>query len=145
SKLKIDPFAFEFEVRPKEASVVRKLPEKKWRDNLWMANRKRLKTEKRPLNIYEMHISSWKRHEDGSFYSIKELQETLIPYVKEMGYTHIEFLPLMEHPLDESWGYQAVGYFAFSSKYGTMEDFQDFVEAAHFENIGVIMDWVPGH
>lgn len=144
-KLKIDPFAFQFEVRPKDASIIHRLPEKKWRDSLWMANRKRLNLENHPLNIYEVHFSSWKRKEDGTFYSFKELQETLIPYAKERGYTHLEFMPLMEHPLDESWGYQITGYFALASKYGTMEEFQDFVEAAHQQNIGVIMDWVPAH
>lgn len=142
---KIDPYAKEFEVRPKDASIVKGLPEKKWSDGLWIANRKRKPVYERPLNIYEVHLSSWKHNEDGSWYSIKQLQEELIPYVKEMGYTHIEFLPLMEHPLDASWGYQTTGFYALSSKYGTMEDFQDFVEAAHKANLGVIMDWVPGH
>lgn len=144
-KLKIDPQAFEFEVRPKEASVIKELPQKKWRDGLWMANKKRFPAHERPLNIYEVHMSSWNRHPDGSWYSIPELQAELIPYVKENGYTHIEFLPLMEHPLDASWGYQATGYFAFSSKFGTIEEMQDFVEAAHLANIGVLMDWVPSH
>lgn len=144
-KLKIDPQALEFEVRPKEASVIKELPQKKWRDGLWMANKKRFSVHERPLNIYEVHMSSWNRHPDGSWYSIPELQAELIPYVKENGYTHIEFLPLMEHPLDASWGYQATGYFAFSSKFGTIEEMQDFVEAAHLANIGVLMDWVPGH
>lgn len=144
-KLKIDPQAFEFEVRPKEASVIKDLPQKKWRDGLWMANKKRFPAHERPLNIYEVHMSSWNRHPDGSWYTIPELQAELIPYVKENGYTHIEFLPLMEHPLDASWGYQATGYFAFSSKFGTIEEMQDFVEAAHLANIGVLMDWVPSH
>lgn len=144
-KLKIDPQALEYEVRPKDASVIKELPQKKWRDGLWMASKKRFPVYERPLNIYEVHMSSWKRHEDGTWYSIPELQRELIPYVKEMGYTHIEFLPLMEHPLDASWGYQATGYFALSSKFGTLEDMQDFVEAAHLANIGVLMDWVPSH
>lgn len=142
---KIDPYAYQFEVRPKDASIVKDLPQKKWKDGLWMANRKRRMIYDRPLNIYEVHLSSWKHHDDGSWYTIRELQEELIPYVKEMGYTHIEFMPLMEHPLDASWGYQVTGFFGLSSKYGTMEEFQDFVEAAHQAHIGVIMDWVPGH
>lgn len=142
---KIDPFAYAFEVRPKDASVVRDLPHKNWKDGLWMANRKRYEVYSRPLNIYEVHLSSWKQHTDGSWYTIKELQEELIPYVKEMGYTHIEFMPLMEHPLDASWGYQTTGFYGLSSKFGTIEEFQDFVEAAHQANLGVIMDWVPGH
>ncbi|WP_051237722.1 1,4-alpha-glucan branching protein GlgB [Lacticigenium naphthae] len=144
-KLKIDPFAHEFEVRPKDSSVIKFLPQKKWNDGIWLANRKRLTVYERPLNIYEVHMSSWKHHEDGSWYSITDLKNELIPYVKSMGYTHIEFLPLVEHPLDASWGYQATGYFAISSKFGTMEEFQEFVDTAHQENIGVIMDWVPGH
>lgn len=144
-KLKIDPYAFEFEVRPKDASIVKGLPEKKWKDGLWSANKKRFSIYERPLNIYEVHLSSWKHHDDGSWYTIPELKNELIPYVKKMGYTHIEFMPLMEHPLDASWGYQLTGYYALSSKFGTMEEFQDLVEAAHLANIGVIMDWVPGH
>lgn len=144
-KLKIDPYAFEFEVRPNDASIVKSLPEKKWRDGLWTAGKKRFSIYERPLNIYEVHLSSWKHHEDDSWYTIPELQQELIPYVKKMGYTHIEFMPLMEHPLDASWGYQLTGYYAVSSKFGTMEEFQDFVEAAHLANIGVLMDWVPGH
>ncbi|MER2131721.1 MAG: 1,4-alpha-glucan branching protein GlgB [Carnobacterium inhibens] len=144
-KLKIDPYAFEFEVRPKDASIVKGLPEKKWKDGLWSANKKRFSIYERPLNIYEVHLSSWKHHDDGSWYTIPELKNELIPYVKKMGYTHIEFMPLMEHPLDASWGYQLTGYYALSSKFGTMEEFQDLVEVAHLANIGVIMDWVPGH
>lgn len=144
-KLKIDPYAFAFEVRPKEASVIKALPERKWKDGLWMANKKRYPIYERPLNIYEVHMSSWKQHGDGSWYTFPELQAELIPYAKEMGYTHIEFLPLVEHPLDASWGYQATGYYALSSKFGTIEEFQDFVEAAHQAGIGVIMDWVPSH
>lgn len=142
---KIDPYAYAFEVRPGDASVVRDLPQKQWKDGLWMANRRRLEIYSRPLNIYEVHMSSWKHHEDGSWYTIRELQEELIPFAKDMGYTHIEFMPLVEHPLDASWGYQATGFFGLSSKFGTMEEFQDFVEAAHQANIGVLMDWVPGH
>lgn len=144
-KLKIDPYALEFEVRPKDASVVKDLPKKKWKDGLWTASKKRFSVYERPLNIYEVHLSSWKHHDDDSWYTIPELQNELIPYVKKMGYTHIEFMPLMEHPLDASWGYQLTGYYALSSKFGKMEEFQDFVEAAHLANIGVLMDWVPGH
>ena len=142
---KIDPYALEFEVRPKDASIVKELPKKEWSDSGWLAARNRWPIYSRPLNIYEVHLSSWKHHEDGAWYTIPELEEELIPYVKEMGYTHIEFMPLMEHPLDASWGYQPTGFFALSSKYGTMEEFQNFVEAAHNEGLGVIMDWIPGH
>lgn len=142
---KIDPYAYAFEVRPKDASIVKDLPEKQWKDGLWMANRRRLEIYSRPLNIYEVHLSSWKHHEDGSWYTINELKDELIPYVKDLGYTHIEFMPLMEHPLDASWGYQATGFYGLSSKFGTVEDFRAFVEAAHQANLGVLMDWVPGH
>src|SRR5699024_9157541 len=116
---KIDPYALEFEVRPKDASIIKELPEKKWGDNSWLASRNRWPIYQRPLNIYEVHLSSWRHHEDGSWYTIPELQEELIPYVKKMNYTHIEFMPLMEHPLDASWGYQSTGFFAISSKFGT--------------------------
>lgn len=142
---KIDPYALEFEVRPKDASIVKELPQKNWKDSGWLAARNRWPIYQRPLNIYEVHLSSWRQHEDGSWYTLSELQEELIPYVKEMNYTHIEFMPLMEHPLDASWGYQSTGFFSISSKFGTIEEFQDFVEAAHQEGIGVLMDWVPGH
>lgn len=142
---KIDPYALEFEVRPKDASIVKELPKKKWQDSGWLASRNRWPIYQRPLNIYEVHLSSWRQHEDGSWYTLPELQKELIPYVKKMNYTHIEFMPLMEHPLDASWGYQTTGFFAISSKFGTIEEFQDFVEAAHKEGIGVLMDWVPGH
>jgi 1,4-alpha-glucan branching enzyme len=142
---KIDPYALEFEVRPNDASVVKELPNKEWEDNSWLATRNRWPVYDRPMNIYEVHLSSWKHHEDGSWYTITELKEEMIPYVRDLGYTHIEFMPVMEHPLDASWGYQATGFFAVSSKFGTIEEFQDFVEEAHKEGLGVIMDWVPGH
>lgn len=142
---KIDPYALEFEVRPNDASVVKDLPIKDWKDNSWLATRNRWPVYDRPMNIYEVHLSSWKHHEDGSWYTITELKEELIPYVKDLGFTHIEFMPVMEHPLDASWGYQTTGFFALSSKFGTIEEFQDFVEEAHKEGLGVIMDWVPGH
>ena len=106
---------------------------------------KRLGFQKRPVNIYEVHASSWKLKEDGQPYTFKELKEELIPYLVEMKYTHVEFLPLMAHPLGMSWGYQLMGYFAFEHTYGTPEEFQDFVEACHQNNIGVLVDWVPGH
>ena len=98
-----------------------------------------------PLNIYEVHASSWRRHPDGRTYTFAELADSLIPYVKEMGYTHIEMMPLMDHPLDASWGYQITGYYAVCGRYGTLEEFKDFVNQAHQAGIGVIMDWVPGH
>ena len=144
-KYKIDPYSFAYEVPPKDASVVFDMPEKKWKDGRWAANKKRKSIYQKPLNIYEVHFSSWKKHDDGSWYSFKDLTETLIPYVKEMGYTHIEFMPLMVHPLEASWGYQITGYFAVAARYGNLLELRDFVEEAHKEGIGVIMDWVPGH
>lgn len=143
--LKIDPFAVRFEKRPGDAAKLYNFPEKKWKDGLWRGRSKRSNPFKRPLNIYEMHASSWKHHEDGTPYSFAELKTELIPYLVEMNYTHVEFMPLMEHPLGRSWGYQLIGYFALSSYFGTPAEFQDFVEECHLNNIGVFVDWVPGH
>lgn len=143
--LKIDPFAIRFETRPGDAAELYTFPEKKWKDGLWRGRNKRSNSFKRPLNIYEIHASSWKQHEDGRPYRFSDLKDELIPYLVEMNYTHVEFMPLMEHPLGQSWGYQLIGYFALSSYYGTPAEFQDFVEACHLNNIGVFVDWVPGH
>ena len=143
--LKIDPFAIRFEKRPGDAAKLYNFPEKKWKDGLWRGRSKRSNPFKRPLNIYELHASSWKHHEDGTPYSFAELKTELIPYLVEMNYTHVEFMPLMEHPLGRSWGYQLIGYFALSSYFGTPAEFQDFVEECHLNNIGVFVDWVPGH
>lgn len=142
---KMDPFAIYLEPRPGTGAVIRKKKTKKWKDGLWMGRRKRFGFQKRPVNIYEAHASSWKLKEDGQPYTFKELKEELIPYLVEMNYTHVEFMPLMAHPLGMSWGYQLMGYFAFEHTYGTPEEFQDFVEACHQNNIGVLVDWVPGH
>ena len=142
---KMDPFATYLEPRPGTGAVIRKKKTKKWKDVLWMGRRKRFGFQKRPVNIYEAHASSWKLKEDGQPYTFKELKEELIPYLVEMNYTHVEFMPLMAHPLGMSWGYQLMGYFAFEHTYGTPEEFQDFVEACHQNNIGVLVDWVPGH
>lgn len=143
--LKIDPFAVRFERRPGDAAELYNFPDKKWKDGLWRGRSKRSNPFKRPLNIYEMHASSWKHHEDGTPYRFAELKDELIPYLVEMNYTHVEFMPLMEHPLGRSWGYQLIGYFALSSYFGTPAEFQDFVEECHLNNIGVFVDWVPGH
>ena len=142
---KMDPFATYLEPRPGTGAVIRKKKAKKWKDGLWMGCRKRFGFQKRPVNIYEVHASSWKLKEDGQPYTFKELKEELIPYLVKMNYTHVEFLPLMAHPLGMSWGYQLMGYFAFEHTYGTPEEFQDFVEACHQNHIGVLVDWVPGH
>ena len=142
---KIDPFGFNLEIAPKDATVVWGLEDFEWSDQVWMNQQWRKNSVHSPLNIYEVHASSWRRHPDGRTYTFAELADSLIPYVKEMGYTHIEMMPLMDHPLDASWGYQITGYYAVCGRYGTLEEFKDFVNQAHQAGIGVIMDWVPGH
>lgn len=145
-KEKQDPFAFASEVPPKTASVIQNLPHYDWQDAEWLAERRKAKRYDRPLNIYEVHMSSWRRHPDGSAYSFDDLRKELIPYVKEMGYTHIEFMPLMEHPLEASWGYQISGYFSIAGRFGhDFEPLMRFVDACHQAGIGVLVDWVPGH
>lgn len=143
--MKMDPMAIELEPRPGNAAVITKLPNKSWYDGAWLGRNKRSNHFARPINIYEVHASSWKRHADGSLYTLKDLQKELIPYVKKQGFNYIEFLPLTAHPLDASWGYQTIGYYALERTYGTPQELQDFVEACHKENIGVLSDWVPGH
>lgn len=142
---KIDPYAHSFEKPPKDASMVYNFSPIEWKDSIWMRERKKKNTYEKPLNIYEVHASSWRQHPDGRYYTFYELADSLIPYVKEMGYTHIEFMPLMDHPLEASWGYQITGYYAVSKRYGDCKAFMEFVNASHQAGIGVIMDWVPGH
>ncbi|MGX7405895.1 1,4-alpha-glucan branching enzyme [Aerococcus urinaehominis] len=145
-KEKQDPFAFAYEIAPANASIIQNLPDYQWQDQAWYEKRQKSNVYKEPLNIYEVHQSSWRRHEDGSAYTWADLADELIPYVKEMGYTHIEFMPLMEHPLEMSWGYQIGGYYALAGRYGTnFEHLMAFVDRAHQEGIGLIVDWVPGH
>lgn len=145
--LKADPYAFYFELRPKSASIVYDINTYKWSDMEWLATRSNKNWLESPISIYEVHLGSWMRvPEDGNrFFTYRELAEKLIPYVKELGYTHIELLPITEHPLDASWGYQTLGYFAPTSRYGTPKDFMYFVDRCHQNNIGVILDWVPAH
>ncbi|OFZ97708.1 MAG: 1,4-alpha-glucan branching enzyme [Betaproteobacteria bacterium RBG_19FT_COMBO_58_11] len=143
--VKTDPYAQAFELRPSTAARVAPLPRHEWSDAAWLERRKALDWLHAPCNIYEMQIGSWRRHPDGRVYSYRELAEHLVPYVKEMGYTHIELMPLSEHPLDESWGYQATGYFAPTSRYGAPDDLRAFIDACHQSEIGVILDWVPAH
>lgn len=143
--MKIDPVALRYEARPGTAAVVTEMPTIKWHDGLWRGRNKRSNNFSRPMNIYEVHPASWKQHPDGSLYQFKDLTAELIPYVKEQGFNYIEFMPLTEHPLDASWGYQVTGYFALAHSYGEMQDFQEFVDACHQANIGVLVDWVPGH
>ena len=145
TEYKIDPFAYRFEDAPKDASIVWDIPDMKWKDSRWMQRRKRADHFESPLNIYEVHASSWKQHEDGTLYNLSELADELVPYVKKMGYTHIELMPLMDHPLDASWGYQITGYYAVAARFGTPEDLHYFVNKAHEAGLGVFMDWVPGH
>lgn len=142
---KIDPLALWMEKRPNTGSIIKTNPEKNWKDGLWRARRKKLGFKERPVNIYEVHAGSWKRNDDHSSYTFKQLKDELIPYLVEMNYTHVEFMPVMAHPLGLSWGYQLMGYFALEQTYGSPEEFQDFVEECHLNNIGVIVDWVPGH
>lgn len=142
-KIKTDPFGFSFEKRPHSSSSVCNVNGFYWEDSAWMEKRKQGK-DNFPLNIYEVHLGSWKENQND-FFNYKDLSHMLCEYCKKMGYTHIELLPIMEHPLDESWGYQVIGYFAPTSRYGSFDDFQYFVNYAHQQGIGVIIDWVPGH
>ncbi len=143
--VKGDPYARRFEHRPGTAPRICGPGEHAWQDDDWLQRRKNWDWLHAPINVYEVHAGSWRRHPDGRFYSYRELADSLIPYVLDMGYTHIEMLPLSEHPLDESWGYQATGYFAPTSRYGSPDDFRAFVDACHQAGIGVILDWVPAH
>ena len=142
--MKDDPYGFWAEKRPNTASKLYNLENYSWRDAKWQEVKKRQSSYSHPMLIYEVHAGSWQR-KDGEYLSYRELADRLIKYVVEMGYTHIEFMPLTEHPLDKSWGYQTTGYFAVTSRYGEPNDFRYLVETAHQNNIGVIMDWVPGH
>jgi 1,4-alpha-glucan branching enzyme len=143
--LKADPYAFYSEVRPKTASIVYDLSGYKWNDQKWNRKKKRRPIYDRPMFIYELHLGTWKKKKDGSLYTYRELAEELIPYVVEHGFTHIEMLPLVEHPYDRSWGYQGTGYYSATSRYGTPHDLMFFIDQCHQHDIGVIMDWVPGH
>jgi 1,4-alpha-glucan branching enzyme len=143
-RLKSDPYALFTEYRPATASIVFDVNAYAWGDQQWMEERKHRDSEAFPMNIYEVHLGSWKRHEGGPF-GYRELAVELAKYCKEMGFSHIEVLPITEHPLDESWGYQVTGFFSATSRFGTPEDFQFFVDHMHKEGIGVILDWVPAH
>ena len=144
---KSDPYGFAAELPPDTASVIADIEGYQWRDKGWLTHRKKKagKFSSEPLNIYEMHLGSWKRHDDGSLYTYAEIAEELAPYVKQMGYTHVELLPVMEHPFDGSWGYQVCSYYAPTARHGTPEDFMAFVDSMHEAGIGVILDWVPAH
>jgi len=143
--LKSDPYAFFSELRPATASIVYHLSPFPWQDEEWMESRKSRDLLASPWSIYEVHLGSWKRGEGNSFLNYRDLAHQLVAYVKEMGFTHIELLPIAEHPFDASWGYQVTGYFAPTSRFGTPQDFQYFVDYCHREGIGVILDWVIAH
>ena len=142
---KSDPYAFHSELRPAKASKVYNLKGYKFKDSKWMKNRIKNQGYNKPLNVYELHLGSWRRYSDGNTFNYADIAVELAEYVKEMGYTHIELMPLSEYPYDPSWGYQVTGYFSVTSRYGTPKDFMKFVDIMHQNGIGVIMDWVPGH
>jgi 1,4-alpha-glucan branching enzyme len=143
--VKADPYAFYAEVRPNTASIVRNIDDYTWQDQVWMESRAHRKPLKSSLSIYEVHLGSWRRGERNRLLSYRELAEQLVDYASQMGYTHLELMPVMEHPLDESWGYQTTGYFAPTSRHGTPQDFMYFVDYCHQHGIGLILDWVPAH
>ncbi len=143
--LKSDPYGRYYQMRPDTASILCDRHGYQWQDDLWMRRRRNHDWLHQPMSVYEVHLGSWKRHQDGGYYSYRELAEELIPYVKNMGFTHIELLPITEHPFDGSWGYQVTGYFAPSSRFGTIDDFKFFVDCCHLQGIGVLLDWVPAH
>ena len=153
TRLKADPYARFAEVRPNTASVTWKDPGFTWHDETWIHDKKQFPSYEQPINIYEVHLGTWQKkpgdfafeEEDEALYSYQELADMLIPYVKKLGYTHIELMPITEHPFDLSWGYQITGYYAVTSRYGRPEDFKYFVDQCHQNGIGVILDWVPGH
>jgi 1,4-alpha-glucan branching enzyme len=145
--LKADPYAFAAELRPKTASIVCNIDGYEWKDSEWLEARAARDWLHSPMSIYEVHAGSWRRKtaEADRWLTYRELADELIPYAKQMGYTHIEFMPIMEHPFDASWGYQTVGYYAVTSRFGTPADFMYFVERCHQEGLGVILDWTPAH
>ena len=143
--IKSDPYGRGFELRPGSAAYVVPPSGHAWGDGDWLARRAAWDWQRAPVNIYEVHPGSWMRHPDGKPYLWRELAERLIPYAVAQGYTHLELLPVTEHPLDESWGYQTTGYFAATARYGSPDDLRAFVDACHQAGLGVILDWVPGH
>ncbi|MDK2857920.1 MAG: 1,4-alpha-glucan branching enzyme [Verrucomicrobiota bacterium] len=142
---KSDPYAFYAEIRPRTASIVYDLSRYQWNDADWMAQRPQAKWHEKPISVYEVHLGSWKRGDGLRWLTYRELAEQLVPYATEMGYTHIELMPIAEHPFDGSWGYQTSGYYAPTSRFGTPDDFRYLVDRCHQNGLGVILDWVPAH
>jgi 1,4-alpha-glucan branching enzyme len=145
--LKADPYAFRAELRPSTGSIVANLDSHVWNDSTWMLHRKDTNWLEQPISVYEVHLGAWRRvpDEGNRWLTYRELGDQLIPYVKELGYSHIELLPIMEHPFDGSWGYQTIGYYAATSRYGTPQEFMEFVDRCHRVGLGVILDWTPAH
>ena len=142
---KSDPYAFFAEAPPRTASIVWGLNNHTWSDQAWMEERGHRNLQHEPVSIYEVHLESWMRKPSHESLSYRELAERLVTYVSDLGYTHLELMPVMEHPFSGSWGYQVTGYFAPTSRFGTPDDFRYFVECCHQAGLGVILDWVPGH
>ena len=143
--MKADPYAFHAQTRPGQASVVYDIENYSWNDSEWFNKRKENNISSSPMNIYEIHAGSWRKYPDGNFFNYQKLADELIPYLKEMHYTHVQLMPIMEYPYDGSWGFQTTGYYAPTSRYGTPSDFMAFVDKLHGEGIGVILDWVPSN
>ncbi|MCH3965580.1 MAG: 1,4-alpha-glucan branching protein GlgB [Clostridium sp.] len=143
--LKSDPYARYSERRPGNASQIVHEKIFKWGDHKWIARQKKLNVYEKPINIYEIHLGSWKKEKDGEFLNYRQIAKQLVKYLKIMNYNYVEIMPIMEHPLDDSWGYQITGYYSVTSRYGSIQDFKYFVNMLHDNGIGVILDWVPGH
>ena len=143
--VKTDPYAQTFEHRPGTAARTAVASRHQWRDGTWLETRGRWDWQHAAMSVYEVHLGSWMRHADGRYYTYRDLAEHLVAYVRDLGYTHVELLPVSEHPLDESWGYQTTGYFAPTSRFGSPDDLRALIDAFHQADIGVFLDWVPAH